>query len=381
MPFGGMGSRPDLPATLRTGDSVKSVLLAAVIALAVSILCTPIAIRYFRQRGIGQEIRDVGPASHQAKRGTPTMGGAVIIIATVIGYAGAHLFTINQPGHGPTASGLLALYLVLGMGILGFLDDFTKLYMKRNLGLNKTQKLIGQLIVAIVFGVLALRFHNRTGQTPATTHLSFVRDLLPFSLGSVGFIVLVFILVGAFSNAVNFTDGADGLCAGSSAMVLGAYVIINFYEFRNACGMPGVAAGCYQARDPLDLALLAAAGLGGCFGFLWWNARPARIFMGDVGSMPLGALMAGLAIMSHTELLLLVLAALPVAELASVVIQVFFFRTRRIRVFKMAPFHHHFEIAGWDEATVIVRFWIISGIAVAIGLGVFYGEFISHGLT
>lgn len=359
---------------------MKSVLVAAVIALAVSILCTPIAIRFFRRRGLGQEIRDVLAASHQAKRGTPTMGGAVIIIATVLGYAAAHLFTINQPGRGPTASGLLAVYLLLSMGVLGFMDDFTKLNLKRNLGLTKTQKLVGQLIVAIVFGVLALQFRNHAGQTPATTHLSFVRDLLPFSLGSVGFIVLVFILISGFANAVNFADGADGLCAGSSAMVLGAYVIINFYEFRNACGMPGVAAGCYQARDPLDLALLAAAALGACFGFLWWNARPARIFMGDVGSMPLGALMAGLAIMSHTELLLLILAALPVAELTSVVIQVFFFRTRHIRVFKMTPFHHHFELAGWDEATVIVRFWIISGIAVAIGLGVFYGEFVSHGL-
>lgn len=360
---------------------MKSVLVAAVVALAVSILCTPIAIKYLRKRGLGQEIRDGLPAAHQAKRGTPTMGGVVIIIATLLGYGVAHALTANQPGRGPTASGLLAIFLLVGIGVLGFMDDFVKLYMKRNLGLNKTEKLVGQLVIAVVFGILALRFRNHAGLTPATTHLSFVRDISLFGIGTVGFVIFAYLFISGFSNAVNLTDGLDGLCAGSSAMILGAYVIINFYEFRNACGMPGTGSGCYQARDPLDLALLAAAALGACFGFLWWNANPARIFMGDVGAMPLGGLMAGLAIMSRTELLLVVLAALPVSEMVSVVIQVFFFRTRRIRVFKIAPYHHHFEMIGWHDATVLTRFWIISGIAVAIGLGIFYGEFISHGLS
>ena len=358
---------------------MKSALVAALVALFVSILCTPRAIMFLRNRGLGQEIRDVGPESHQVKRGTPTMGGVVIIIATIMGYAVAHALTANQPGRGPTASGLLAIFLLVGVGALGFIDDFIKLYMKRNLGLNKTQKLVGQLVVAVVFAVLAQHFRNGAGLAPATTHLSFVRDIDKIALGTVGFIIFVYLFTAGFSNAVNLTDGLDGLCAGTSAMILGSYVIINFYEFRNACGMTGADAGCYQARDPLDLALLAAAALGACFGFLWWNANPARIFMGDVGAMPLGALMAGFAIMSHTELLLIVVAALPVSEMMSVVIQVFFFRTRRIRLFKIAPYHHHFEMIGWREATVLVRFWIANGIAVAVGLSIFYGEFNSHG--
>lgn len=359
---------------------MRSILAAAAVALIFAILCTPLAIKFFRRWGIVQEIRVEGPQSHQVKRGTPQMGGVVIIVATLLGYAVAHLLVANQGGRGPTASGLLAIFLMLGMGLVGFLDDFAKVRNRRNLGLSKTGKLIGQAVIALIFGIAALRFKNDMGRTPASTDLSFVRDLGWISFGTVGFVVFAFFLISGFSNAVNLTDGLDGLCAGSSAMVLGAYVVITFYQFRNTCGLSGATAGCYEVRDPLDLALVAAAGLGACFGFLWWNANPARIFMGDVGAMPLGALMAGIAVMSRTELLLVVLAALSVIELLSVVIQVASFKTRRKRVFNMAPMHHHFELAGWKEMTVIVRFWIISGLAVAFGLGIFYAEFISHGL-
>lgn len=359
---------------------MKAVLIAALVSLAVSVLCTPGAIRLLTRRGIGQEVRGDGPQTHLAKQGTPTMGGAVIVIATLLGYFVSHLFTIDQPDRGPTASGLLVLYLMVVLGLVGFLDDFIKVHMQRSLGLNKTAKIIGQTFAGVSFGILALCFHGYHGLTPASTHLSFVRDIHAISFGAVGFVIFALLLITGFSNATNLTDGLDGLLAGSSAMVFGSYVVISFYQFRNACGVLGAAPGCYQVRDPLDLALVAAAAMGAVFGFLWWNAHPARIIMGDTGSLSLGGLMAGLAVLTRTELLLVVLGGLFVVETMSVVIQVAVFKATRKRVFNMAPIHHHFELAGWKEATVITRFWIITGLAVAFGLGVFYAEFISYGL-
>jgi phospho-N-acetylmuramoyl-pentapeptide-transferase len=358
---------------------MRSIMVAAVVALLVSILSTPLAIRAFRRRGFGQEIRDDGPESHLAKRGTPTMGGAVIIVATLLGYVVAHLALWSRP----SASGILVLWLFTGLGVVGFLDDFIKIRKQRSLGLNARAKLAGQLFVGLSFAILALFFKNGRGLAPASVHLSFVRDIPQISFGAVGFVIVAYIVISGTSNAVNLTDGLDGLAAGSCAMVFGTYVVISFYQFRNACSAAaGVAvkAGCYQVRDPLDLALVAAAGMAACFGFLWWNALPARIFMGDTGSLALGGLMAGLAIMTRTELLLVVLGGLFVVEALSVMIQVAIFKWKRKRVFNMAPFHHHFELAGWAETTVIVRFWIISGLAVAFGLGLFYAEFLSYGL-
>ncbi len=357
---------------------MRPIMVAAVLALLVSILTTPVAIRAFRRRGFGQEIRDDGPESHLAKRGTPTMGGAVIVVATVLGYTVAHLVQLTPP----TVSGLLALWLMVGLGAVGFLDDFIKIRKQRSLGLNARAKFLGQLFVGVSFAVLALFFHNSHGLAPASVHLSFVRDIPQLSFGAVGFVIFAYVVISGTSNAVNLTDGLDGLAAGSSAMVFGTYVVISFYEFRNSCWAAGVVvkAGCYQVRDPLDLALVAAAAMAACFGFLWWNASPARIFMGDTGSLALGGLMAGLAILTRTELLLVVLGGLFVVEALSVMFQVAVFKARRTRVFNMAPIHHHFELAGWAETTVIVRFWIISGMAVAFGLGLFYAEFLSYGL-
>jgi len=355
---------------------VRSVLVAALVSLLVSILCTPLAIRLFRREGFGQIIRDDGPQSHMAKRGTPTMGGTVIVIATLVGYFASHLFSA---GSGPSATGLLLLYLFTGMGVVGFLDDFIKIRNQRSLGLSATAKLVGQLAVGISFAVLALQFRDQSGLTPASVHLSYVRDIPQISLGAVLFVAFAYLVISGTSNAVNLTDGLDGLCAGASAMVFGAYTAISFYQFRNACET-FARAGCYEARDPLDTALIAASAMAACFGFLWWNAAPARIFMGDTGSLALGALLAGIAIVSRTELLLVVLGGLFVVETLSVILQVAVFKTRRKRLFKMAPIHHHFELAGWAETTVIVRFWIIAGLAVAFGLGLFYAEFISYGL-
>lgn len=354
---------------------MKSVLIAAGFGLMISILLTPVAIRAFSRMGLGQEIRDDGPESHLAKQGTPTMGGTVIVGATVLGYVIAHLFIINDPARGFTVSGLLVLFLMVGMGTVGFLDDFLKIRRRRSLGLNKTAKLVGQLVIGVVFAVLAIHF-PRNGLTPASTVISFVRDIAPLGLGSIGFVILAYLYIAGFSNAVNLTDGLDGLAAGCSAMVCGAYTIMSFWMFTHDCATKPVD-GCYMVRDPLDITLIAAAAMGACLGFLWWNTSPARIFMGDTGSLGLGGLLSGLAIVTRTELLLVVLGGLFVAITLSVVIQVAFFRATRRRVFRMAPLHHHFELAGWAENTVIVRFWLVTGMAVAFGLGLFYADWLS----
>jgi phospho-N-acetylmuramoyl-pentapeptide-transferase len=363
---------------------VKTILIAALVSLIASILCTPLVVAYFRRRGFGQEIRSDGPQTHLVKRGTPTMGGVAIIGSTVLGYAVAHAIVAINGGGGPQASGLLALFVMVGLGVVGFLDDFIKIRKQRSLGLRARAKFGGQLIVAVVFGILALQFRNSLGLTPASTHLSYVRDLAPVGLGAVGFVIISYVIVAATSNAVNLTDGLDGLAAGASAMVFGAFTLISFLQYRNTCGT-NPAAGCYEVRDPLDVALVAAAAMAACFGFLWWNASPAQIFMGDTGSMALGGLMAAMAILAHTELLLVVLGGLFAMITLSGIIQTGWFKFTRIRtgtgrrVFRMAPLHHHFELGGWEEMTIIVRFWIVSGLAVAFGMGLFYADFLGNG--
>jgi len=273
---------------------------------------------------------------------------------------------------------------MVGLGVVGFLDDFIKIRKQRSLGLRARAKFGGQFIVGVVFGLLALQFRNKLGLTPASMHLSFVRDIPQLGLGMAGFVVLAYLIVTATSNAVNLTDGLDGLAAGASAMVFGAFTLISFLQFRNQCGT-NPAAGCYHVRDPLDVALVAAPALAACFGFLWWNAAPAQIFMGDTGSMALGGLMAGMAILSRTELLLVVLGGLFAAITLSNIIQTGYFKYTRLRtgtgkrVFRMAPLHHHFELGGWQEITIIVRFWILAGLAVAFGTGLFYADFIGNG--
>ncbi|MCU1620971.1 MAG: mraY [Modestobacter sp.] len=354
---------------------MKSVLIAASVGLIISILVTPLAIKAFRRRGFGQEIRDDGPETHLAKKGTPTMGGTVMVLATVVGYLVAHLFLLNQDGRGVTATGLLLLFLLIGLGTVGFLDDYLKIRYRRSLGLNKTAKLVGQLLVGVTFAVLAL-IEDDNGNAVATTAISFVRDIAPLTLPAFLFVAVAYLFVAGFSNAVNLTDGLDGLAAGCSAMVFASYVIISFWQFGHDCGT-ALVDGCYTVRDPLDVTLVAAAAMGACLGFLWWNTSPARIFMGDTGSLALGGLMSGLAVVTRTELLLVVLGGLFVAVTLSVVIQVAFFRATRRRVFRMAPLHHHFELAGWAENTVIVRFWLVTGMAVAFGLGLFYADWLS----
>jgi phospho-N-acetylmuramoyl-pentapeptide-transferase len=351
------------------------VLVAVAIALTVSIVATPVLIRLFTRQGFGHEIREDGPPTHHTKRGTPSMGGVAILAAIWAGYLGTHLVGLALQGPGPSASGLLVLMLATVLGAVGFVDDLIKIRRSRNLGLNKTAKTVGQIVVAVLFGVLVLGFRSK-GLTPASPNLSYVREIATVTLAPALFVAFCVLMVYAWSNAVNFTDGLDGLAGGSMAMVSAAYVLITFWQYRNACATaPGL--GCYNVRDPLDLALVAAAAAGACIGFLWWNAAPAKIFMGDTGSLALGGIIAGLSVCSRTELLAVVLGALFVAEITSVVIQILAFRTTGRRVFRMAPFHHHFELVGWAETTVIIRFWLLTAISCGLGVALFYSEWLA----
>jgi phospho-N-acetylmuramoyl-pentapeptide-transferase len=263
---------------------------------------------------------------------------------------------------------------MVGMGLVGFLDDYIKIVKRRSLGLRAKAKMAGQLIVGIAFAVLALQFSDARGNTPASTKLSFITDF-GWTIGPVLFVVWALFMILAMSNGVNLTDGLDGLATGASVLVFGAYTFIGVWQFQESCANAQTLTNpnaCYEVRDPLDLAVVASALMGSCLGFLWWNTSPAKIFMGDTGSLALGGVLAGLAICSRTELLLALLGGLFVLITMSVVIQVGSFRLTGRRVFRMAPLQHHFELKGWSEVLVVVRFWIIQGICVIVGLGLFY---------
>ncbi len=355
---------------------MRAILLGGGLALLVSLLGTRVAIRRFTQLGYGQEIRDDGPTSHHTKRGTPTMGGVVIIAATLIGYFGAKLITMSAP----SASAWLLLFLFVGMGLVGFLDDFIKISKQRSLGLRSKAKMIGQTVIAVVFGILALSpmLEDANGRTPASEKISFLREIDWLALPVVLAVLLIVLIVTATSNAVNLTDGLDGLATGACVMVFGAYMLVNIWQNNQFC-QEDPSATCYNVRDPLDLAVIAAAITGASFGFLWWNASPAAIFMGDTGSLSLGSALAGFAILTRTELLLVILGGLFLLETLSVILQVGFFKiSKGKRVFRMAPLHHHFEMLGWEQVTVVIRFWIITGLFVATGLGVFYAEWVAR---
>ncbi|MFO7690181.1 MAG: phospho-N-acetylmuramoyl-pentapeptide-transferase [Cryobacterium sp.] len=362
---------------------MRALLLAGAISLAFTLFLTPLFIRLFKKLGWGQFIRDDGPKSHHAKRGTATMGGIILILGTLIGFFAAKLIA----GEPLTASPLLVLFMMVGLGLVGFTDDFLKTRNQRSLGLGGWQKIAGQVIVAGAFGYLSLQFPNQSGTTPASTHISFIRDTpldfmaLGAVVGLIAFLLWICLIVAATSNSVNVTDGLDGLATGSSILAIGSFIVIGFWQFNQSC-FGGTAAAdvyrCYEVRDPLDLAVVAAAIVGGLIGFLWWNTSPAKIFLGDTGSLAIGGAVAALAILSQTELLLILIGGLFVIEAGSVIVQRAYFKiTRGKRIFLMSPIHHHFELKGWAEVTVVVRFWIIGGLLVAAGVGTFYLEWLS----
>ena len=344
---------------------MKSILIAAAVGMGVTLLGTPLAIRWFRAWGWGQHIREDGPHTHLEKMGTPTMGGLVIVVAILLAYV-AGRFSLQRV----TGAGVAVLVATAGLALVGFLDDYIKVRRQRSLGLSKTAKIVGQAVVSVAFGLIAVKLAH------VPTELSFIR-MTGVSLGVV-FYVWVFVILSSSSNGVNLTDGLDGLASGSSILVLSAYVFISFWQYRHTCAASPLSPGCYAVgiNASLDTAIVAAGAVGATAGFLWWNAAPARIFMGDTGALALGGLVGALAIVTDTQLLLVVLGGLFVLETTSVILQVIAFRGFRRRIFRMSPIHHHFELGGWPETTVIVRFWIIAGMCVAVGLGLFYADFL-----
>lgn len=352
---------------------MREILIAGAFALFLALFGTPALIRGLAKRGYGQIIRDDGPSSHHTKRGTPTMGGIIIILASALGYFIAHAITQNVV----STSALLVLGLMTGLGFVGFLDDWLKVSRQKSLGLNAKQKIIGQVLVAATFAYLGIHFPDRDGLTPISQNLSTVRDT-SIALGTVLVIIWVVLMVTATSNGVNLTDGLDGLATGAAVMTFIAFILIGVWEFGQSCAVsPG--ANCYLVRDPLDLAVLSSALAGACAGFLWWNASPAKIFMGDTGSLALGGALAGIATSLRIELLLIPLGGLFVIISASVILQVAYFKiSGGKRIFKMAPLQHHFELMGWGEVTIVLRFWIIAGLCVAAGLGLFYAQWVTQ---
>lgn len=379
-----------------------SLLTGGAVSLLFTLFLTPLFIRLFHRLQWGQFIRDDGPVTHHAKRGTATMGGVVILLAAVIGYFIAHL--VGGRTNPVTVSGLLVLLLTVGLGLVGFVDDFLKTRHQRSLGLGGWAKILGQVIVATVFAVLALQFPRTTrpgagagdrtfSSTPGSTRVSIVRDqwfdgatldfrTLGLVLGTLVFVVWIWLIVTSASNGVNVADGLDGLATGASIFAIGSYIIIGFWQYNQSCFDGDLTENvrlCYDVRDPLDLAIVAACITGALIGFLWWNTSPARIFMGDTGSLGLGGAIAALAVLSHTELLLVFIGGLFVIEPGSVIVQRAYFKaTRGRRIFLMSPIHHHFELKGWAEVTVVVRFWIIGGLLSVLGVGLFYLEWLTR---
>ena len=368
-----------------------ALLIAGGISLAFTLFMTPLFVRLFVRLKWGQFIRDDGPQSHHTKRGTPTMGGIVFILGAIIGYFIGH-WIAQEP---LTLSGLLVIYLMVGLGIIGFLDDFLKVRRQQSLGLGGWSKIVGQVVVAGGFAALALNFPDHNGLTPASSMISVIRDINWLNLmtfgavaGGILFAIWVTLLIVSASNAVNVTDGLDGLATGAAIFAISAYIFIGFWQFNQSCHNPTIDPDvfykCYQVRDPLDLAIVAAAIVGALIGFLWWNTSPAQLIMGDTGSLGLGGALAALAILSRTELLLVLIGGLFLIVTGSVILQRGYFKLTKWRygqgrrIFLMSPVHHHFELKGWAEITIVVRFWLIAALFVAVGVGLFYLEWINQ---
>ncbi len=366
---------------------MRSLLIASAVSFSFTLFLTPVFLRLFRKWGWGQVIRTpeaIGNPSHEAKRGTPTMGGVIFIIGTLVGY-----FTGMIAGGGfLSLSALLVVWLMVGFGVVGFIDDLMKVRMQQSLGLSGWAKILGQILVIVPFGVVALNFPNDLGETPASAYISLFRDipslwffaLTPVLAWALYLLWLTIIGVAA-SNGANITDGLDGLATGVGIFVAGAYSLIAFWKFKQACYSEAldeaVAAACYEVREPLSLATIAAAFTSALIGFLWWNAPKAKVFMGDVGSLAIGGVVAALAILTRTELLLILIAGVFVLAPGSVIVQRSYFKlTRGKRLFLASPFHHHLEMRGWSEITIVVRLWIVAAMLAVAGIGLFYVEWL-----
>jgi len=348
--------------------------MAAGLAFTLSTLLTRLLIDILTRSRIGQPIREDGPQGHMVKAGTPTMGGVGIVLGALSGYLLSDLIlTLATDRQGIiTRSGLLVMGATCAAGFVGFLDDWIKVSRERNLGLNAKLKTAGMLGVSILFAVLAINL------TSVSTELGFTRHgFLGIHFSPVAWVIWAVILIYATSNAVNLTDGLDGLAAGSGIFSFSAYALIGFWIFRQLSD-DDTFNDIYNVPHALDLAVVAVAMLAACAGFLWYNAAPADIFMGDTGSLAIGTALATLALTTNTELLLPIVGGIYVLETLSVILQVGVFKlTGGRRLLRMAPIHHHFELLGWRETKVIVRFWLIGGALTLGSLGIFYADYVN----
>jgi len=313
------------------------VLISIVTAFLITVVLSPLFIPFLRRLKFGQSIREEGPKSHQKKSGTPTMGGIMILLSIVI----TTLLITKKFAH-LTVETYLLLFVTVGYGLLGFVDDFIKVVMKRNLGLTSKQKLVGQLIIAVIFYTIYQQQHFSTVLHIPGTHISF-------DLGWGYLFLMVFMLVGG-SNAVNLTDGLDGLLSGTAAIAFGAYAVLAWNQ------------------QQYDVAIFSVAVVGAVLGFLVFNAHPAKVFMGDTGSLALGGAVATVAMLTKLELLLAIIGGVFVIETLSVIIQVISFKTTGKRVFRMSPLHHHYELIGWSEWRVVVTFWAVGLLFAILGI-------------
>ena len=322
---------------------------ASVVAMVLMLVIGPPFIRWLRLNEFGQNIREEGPEGHKTKEGTPTMGGVLIWFAVLIPFMIFSRFSVAS---------ITVLIAALGNALIGFADDWTKIVRKRSLGLSARYKLLLQLVLALFIGFIALHFVG------LDTRVDVPFTAYKLELGTVGFYALIFLILAGFSNAVNLTDGLDGLAAGASAIVLVAMAGIAFVIGRNA-NDPGIT----------DLMVVSGCVGGACLGFLWYNTFPADVFMGDTGSLGLGGAIAGMAVMTRTEFVLIIIGGLFVIEAGSVAAQVISFKLFHRRVLLMAPLHHHFELKAWSETKIIVRFWIIAAIFAGAGFAAYYATF------
>ncbi|MCG5103576.1 phospho-N-acetylmuramoyl-pentapeptide-transferase [Oceanobacillus alkalisoli] len=319
--------------------SITTLIMTIGISFLITVLFSPLFIPFLRRLKFGQSIREEGPESHQKKTGTPTMGGIMIVLSIII----TSLIMIWKVSGAIGYEMWLLLFVLFGYGLVGFLDDFIKVALKRNLGLTSLQKLIGQIVIALLFFfVLQANDFSTYIQIPGTN--------IQWELGWFYAILVIFMLVGS-SNAVNLTDGLDGLLAGTAAIAFGAFAILALY------GMP-----------QNDIAVFSLAAAGALLGFLVFNAHPAKVFMGDTGSLALGGAIAAVAILTKMEILLVIIGGVFVIETLSVIIQVISFKTTGKRVFKMSPLHHHYELMGWSEWRVVTTFWLVGLVFAALGI-------------
>jgi phospho-N-acetylmuramoyl-pentapeptide-transferase len=350
---------------------MKALIIALVVSMVSSFIVTPIIIRFVRRHHYGQYIRQDGPKSHLLKRGTPTFGGVGIIFSTVLGWAASLLYRYLSYGSRPSTSALLTIGCMVAFGALGFVDDFLKVAHKRNLGLSIHAKLIGQILIATLYAILAVCLPTESKFPTARMRIAWIEspslnlEFAGKTLGIILFVLWMNFLFAAWTNAINLTDGLDGLATGSSMIAFIGMGLIAFWESYHVAGSHAEGLK-YTISDPIDQAIIAVCVVGACFGFLWFNAHPAEIFMGDTGSLALGGLFAAMSVTMHIELLAVLLGGLFVLETVSDVIQIGAFHLFHRRVFKMAPLHHHFELSGWPEVKVVTRFWMIeAGFTIA----------------